>query len=209
MGSNELGNINHNTSNDSSLSPQLATAKRALPSTNETSADLSAASSTTSTTTSPETVPNDPFPPPSFTIVRNKSTKRRKRRKVDTTRTDETKRLIMDQALAPIESYFEESQKKLSLTFCEFSDLIRGDLKSMEGSELAETYPDLEEIIEEVYVRVSEPTIKSKLTRMKNKMKSIETDSEKMAVTEYETDTDLESDKNISNSRDGGSNHRS
>ncbi|KAJ8684317.1 hypothetical protein QAD02_020109 [Eretmocerus hayati] len=115
----------------------------------------------------------------------------------------------MDQALAPIESYFEEPQKKLSLSFWEFSDLVRGDLKSMEGSELAETYPDFEEIIEEVYVSVNEPTIKSKLTRMKNKIKSIETDSEKMAVTEYEIDTDLESDKNISSSRDGGSNHRS
>ncbi|KAJ8668381.1 hypothetical protein QAD02_010044 [Eretmocerus hayati] len=107
MGSNELGNINHNTSNDSSLSPQLAKAKRVLPNTNETSAD----SSTTSTTTSPGTVSNNPFPPLSFTIVHNKSTKRRKRREVDTTQTDGTKRLITNQALAPIESCFEESQK--------------------------------------------------------------------------------------------------
>ncbi|KAJ8665462.1 hypothetical protein QAD02_007124 [Eretmocerus hayati] len=102
-------------------SPSLpANAKRALSTTgSETSADLSAGSST-KTMDAIQERPSDPFPAPLFTTVQHKKIKRRK----VATNGEPSSMKSLDEVLTSIVPSFDNSEKKLSLNFHEFSDLI-------------------------------------------------------------------------------------
>ncbi|KAJ8664578.1 hypothetical protein QAD02_006240 [Eretmocerus hayati] len=140
--------------------------------------------------------PSDPFPAPLFTTVQHKKIKRRK----VATNGEPSSTKSLDEVLTSIVPFFDNSEKKLSLTFHKFSDLIKSDLKNMDGNGLPQTYPDLEEIIDGVYPLISEPKIKSRLTRIKNKLKPSDGDESVIKITDSDTDTDLGFENEVSSS---------
>ncbi|KAJ8674133.1 hypothetical protein QAD02_005395 [Eretmocerus hayati] len=172
------------------LSP-LANTKRTL-----STASSGASAETSGDTNSPIQelhTPIDPYPlPPEFIV---KESTMHTRRRTTTTNSDDAKFNFIETALNPASPYFDDHRDRLNITFSQFTDLIKTDIKAINAEELIRRIPKIVDIIDNIYPLITESKMKSKLTRIKNKIKLPEKEITKMDhIEKVETDDDNDSD---------------